>query len=119
MGCLVPVCILDASCAKTNAEPTASGKSCSATVASLGVTNMCPTAPVKFHVSVADCENSSGTFEYEYMLVSEGQKVNVHASGAWTAAQKEADQVQNVPESCSNEIDDVDNVRVTSCTCAN
>jgi hypothetical protein len=117
-ACITPMCgLLMSSCAKTHAQAPATGRSCHAEVASLGATQQCPTSSIKFHVSVADCDNSSGTFEYDYLSVSEGQKVPVHASGSWNAAQKESDQVQNVPQACSDEVVGIDQVTVTSCHC--
>lgn len=110
-------CLLTASCAKTDAQAVTSPNTCSAEIVSLGAAKQCPTAPVRFHVSVSGCDNSSGTFEYEYMRVGEGIKALVHSTGAWTAASKDFEQVEHVPLSCDNEVDHIDNVHMTSCHC--
>jgi hypothetical protein len=76
----------------------------------------CPVATLHFHVSVSDCQDSRGTFVYEYTQVVPGRKETVQHTAIWIAHGKESDVTERVPASCDAEIDDAE-VEQTHCSC--
>ncbi len=78
----------------------------------------CPVASLHFHGSVSDCQDSKGTFVYEYTQVVPGRKETVQHTAAWSAHGKEWDVTERVPASCDDEVDDAQVDRVLSCSCA-
>lgn len=116
-GCGVPVAgLLTSACGNLEAQQSVSTE-CNASVAVIGSSNVCPTAPIRFRISVSGCEHSSGTFDYDYKLVNELRKAPVRRSGTWTRNKKAWDQTEYVPMACGEEIDDVEIAGAASCTC--
>jgi hypothetical protein len=77
----------------------------------------CPMASLHFHVSVSDCQDSQGSFAYEYTQVVPDRKETLQHTAAWIAHGKESDVTERVPASCDAEIDDAQVQRVTRCSC--
>jgi hypothetical protein len=111
------ICLLVPWTSSLDAEPMGSSSGCAATVTAAGPAKACPTASVRFHVSVRGCARSSGTFTYDFLRVSEIHKEQVSQTAVWSHRTGQWEHVDHIPLACDEEIDDVDNVRVTSCRC--
>lgn len=101
----------------STAERPAAAASCNAAVTVIGSTKACPVATVSFHISVPDCQHSSGTFGYTYLAVSQGLKPTVHRSANWIREQNQWDQWENVPLECDQGIYGLSIEGHPSCTC--
>jgi hypothetical protein len=103
--------------ASLNARQVTPGAKCAATISIVGPAKACPIAQVKFNVRVSGCVRSSGGFTYEFLRVSEIRKETVSRTVLWTHQANNWDQDDHVTLACDEEIDDVQNARVTSCRC--
>ncbi len=117
VGAAISLCSVTSACEKLAAQQATSPERCSAAVIAVGSAKQCPTASLEFRISVAECERSSGTFDYEFTLVNQTRKSAVRRSSAWIGEKKELLQSDRISLACDDEILDVDNVRVTGCTC--
>lgn len=104
-------------CTKSQAQRVQSTQHCDAAITVIGATKACPTAEVRFRLSVPTCPHSAGTFTYDYKEVNEVTKKQITRTGTWSDGATAWDQVEKVPLACDAEIDDVDNVRVADCNC--
>ena len=106
-------------CTRTEAQQRTAGapQACKASITPVGNTKGCPMAPVHFHMSVGDCAQSSGTFSYHYLYVTEGSKETLERSRTWISRKQQWDQADPVPAACDAEMDDVEIDKISSCSC--
>lgn len=90
---------------------------CAASVAAVETSNTCPTAAIRFRVSVAECAKSSGEFAYQFTLVNQSHKTILQKSGTWINDKTQEFYAAQVPLECDDEILDVQVLKVTACTC--
>ncbi len=110
-------CVLSTSVREPLAAEQIAAKKCSAAITFVGSQNVCPTAPIQFHVAVSGCRLSSGAFDYTYLAVNKETKIELHRSARWLHGEPNRDQTEQVPLACDTEIYRVTPVGSPSCTC--
>ena len=116
-GALSLACLLDSGCAGLQRAHGPATSRCTATIAVIGAEKACPTATIRFQMSLSGCRRSAGTFAYDFKAVTEARKVTISNSGSWIQTKNAWEQAESVPLECAAEIYDIDHARITTCTC--